>query len=62
MRAIFLTLLLANLVFLAWANLIDVEPPPPDDTLASLPRLELMSEARGQPPRGRAPADARAPA
>lgn len=62
MRAIFLTLLLANLVFLAWANLIDVRPPPPDDTLGSLPRLELMSEARGLPPRGIAPADARAPA
>jgi SPOR domain len=67
LRAIFLTLLLANLVFLAWANLIDVKPPPPDDALGNLPRLELLSEVREQPARGLpphevTPADARDPA
>lgn len=64
MRAIFLTLLVANLLFLAWAKWIDA---PRDagahDSLSHLPRLELVSEpgapkpsAANPPPAALAPA------
>ena len=46
MRAVFLTLLVANLLFLAWARWIDT---PSDagaqDALSRLPRLQLVSES-----------------
>ena len=42
MRALFFLLVLANLLFLAWANWIDVSLTRPD-TLAGVPRLQLVS-------------------
>lgn len=44
MRAAFLALLLVNLVFLAWAEWIDVPVLPPN-AIAGLPRLRLAAEA-----------------
>ena len=43
MRAAFLALLLVNLMYLAWAVWIDVPALPPD-TIAALPRLQLVAE------------------
>lgn len=62
LRTIFLALLLANLIFFAWANLIDVTPPPPNDALGPVPRLELASEVKARPARGTVPAEIRVPA
>lgn len=66
MRVTFLLLLLANLVFFAWATLIDVAPEPPvNDSIAHLPRLKLLSEVRArqpQPASSQMPAPAGAPA
>ncbi len=55
MRAVFFLLLFANLIFLAWAEWIDVpQPAPGNDTYAKLPRLKLVGEApRGET--GRSP-------
>jgi hypothetical protein len=50
LRAIFFLLLLANLAFFAWATLIDVTPEPPSDSIAQLPRLQLLSEVKGREP------------
>lgn len=50
MRATFFLLLLANLAFLAWATLIDVAPEPPSDSIAQLPRLQLLSEVKPRQP------------
>ncbi len=51
LRATFLLLLLANLVFFAWAALIDVAPEPPQsDSISGLPRLQLLSEVRARQP------------
>jgi hypothetical protein len=48
-RAVFFSLLLANLAFLAWAEWIDVpEPAPANDVYAKLPRLKLISEQPGE--------------
>ncbi len=46
LRAIVLFLIFANLAFFAWSMLIDVPPPPPNDSISRLPRLKLLSEAR----------------
>lgn len=58
MRAVFFLLLFANLVFVAWAEWIDVPPAAPaNDSYAKLPRLKLVDEMpRGQktPPPGNA--------
>lgn len=43
-RVIFFALLLANLLFPAWAEWIDTPPPPPPSPIAGLPRLTLVSE------------------
>lgn len=46
MRAVFLVLLVVNLLFLAWARWIDgPREEVSQDSLSRLPRLELMSEA-----------------
>ena len=46
MRAVFLTLLVANLLFLAWARWIDTPSEAgAQDTLSRLPRLQLVSES-----------------
>ncbi len=50
MRAALFLLLLANLAFFAWATLIDVAPEPPSDSIAQLPRLQLLSEVKGREP------------
>jgi len=53
LRATFFLLLLANLIFLAWANLVDVSPElPHPDALNRLPRLKLASEAASTPAQG----------
>lgn len=44
MRAIFYALLLANLLYLGWAEWIDVPAPPAPSSIAKLPRLTLVSE------------------
>lgn len=44
MRVAFFALLLANLLYMGWAELIDVPGPPPPSSIASLPRLKLISE------------------
>lgn len=44
-------LLLVNLLYFGWAELIDVPPPPPPNPTASLPRLKLVSDV---PPAQRA--------
>lgn len=45
MRIAFFLLLFANLVFLAWAEWIDVpQPPPSNDLYSKLPRLKLVGE------------------
>ena len=54
MRAAFLALLLVNMMFLAWAEWIDVPVLPPN-AIAGLPRLRLASDA------GPSGADAAAP-
>jgi len=53
LRATFFLLLLANLIFLAWANLVDVSPElPRPDSVNRLPRLKLASEAVSAPAPG----------
>ena len=44
MRVIVLALLLANLLYLGWAEWIDVPAPPPTSSIAGLPRLTLVSD------------------
>lgn len=44
MRAAFLILLAANLLFLAWARWIDAPREPTQDSLSRLPRLKLVTE------------------
>jgi len=49
LRSLFLLLLLANLIFFAWANFIDVPAgPAANDSLGRVPRLQLLGEARSQ--------------
>lgn len=55
-RAIFLALLLINLLYMAWAQWIDVPPPPGPNPIAALPRLKLASDV---PPDKRAVAPAK---
>lgn len=55
-RVIFLGLLLINLLYMAWAQWIDVPPPPQPNPTASLPRLKLASDL---PPDRRAAAPAK---
>jgi len=44
-RNAFIALLVANLVYFAWARWVDEpKPPPVNDALAKLPRLKLVSE------------------
>jgi hypothetical protein len=43
-RVAFYALLLINLLYFGWAELIDVPPPPPPNPTASLPRLKLLSD------------------
>jgi hypothetical protein len=43
-RVIFYALLLANLLYLGWAEWIDVPAPPPPSPIAGLPRLTLVSD------------------
>jgi hypothetical protein len=43
-RAIFYALVLANLLYLGWAEWIDVPAPPPPSPIAGLPRLTLVSD------------------
>ena len=43
-RPIFFVLLLANLLYLGWAEWIDVPAPPPPSTTAGLPPLTLVRE------------------
>jgi hypothetical protein len=43
-RAIFFALLLANLLYLGWAEWIDVPAPPAPSSIAGLKRLTLVSE------------------
>lgn len=50
-RVIFLALLLINLLYGAWAEWIDVPPPPEPNPIAALPRLKLASDP---PPNTRA--------
>jgi hypothetical protein len=50
-RVAFYALLLINLLYFGWAELIDVPPPPPPNPTASLPRLKLVSDV---PPADRA--------
>lgn len=50
MRAVFLTLLSANLLFLAWAHWIDTpREAGSQDALSRLPRLQLVTEAPSAP-------------
>ncbi|MGH8303818.1 MAG: hypothetical protein ACRET5_20425 [Steroidobacteraceae bacterium] len=44
MRVAFFALLLANLLYMGWAEWIDVPGPPPASPIANLPRLTLVSE------------------
>lgn len=44
MRVIFFALLLVNLLYMGWAEWIDVPAPPPPSPIAKLPRLTLASE------------------
>lgn len=44
MRVIFLALLLANLLYMGWAEWIDVPPPPAPNPIAHLPQLKLASD------------------
>lgn len=44
MRVIFFALLLVNLLYMGWAELIDVPGPAPASSIAALPRLTLASE------------------
>lgn len=44
MRVAFYALLLVNLLYFGWAELIDVPAPPPPDPTASLRRLVLVSD------------------
>lgn len=44
MRVAFYALLLVNLLYFGWAELIDVPAPPPPDATASLRRLVLLSD------------------
>ena len=47
LRAALLLLAFANLAFFGWAHLVDVAPePPPNDTIAHLPQLKLLSEVQ----------------
>lgn len=55
-RVIFVALLLINLLYMAWAEWIDVPPPPQPNPIASLPRLKLASDL---PPDRRAAAPAK---
>lgn len=50
-RVAFYALLLVNLLYFGWAELIDVPPPPPPNPTANLPRLKLISDV---PPAKRA--------
>jgi hypothetical protein len=43
-RVIFFAVLLANLLYLGWAEWIDVPAPPPPSSIAGLPHLTLLSE------------------
>jgi hypothetical protein len=43
-RPTLLALLLANLLYFGWAEWIDVPPPPAPSSIATLPRLTLVSE------------------
>jgi len=43
-RATVLALLLANLLYMGWAEWIDVPPPPPQSSIAGLPRLTLVND------------------
>lgn len=43
-RAIFFALLLANLLYMGWAEWIDVPAPPPASSIAGLPRLTLAKD------------------
>ncbi|HEX5326555.1 MAG TPA: hypothetical protein VFW75_07785 [Acetobacteraceae bacterium] len=56
MRVIFFSLLLVNLLYMAWAEWIDVPPPPQPNPIAALPRLKLASDV---PPDKRAAAPAK---
>ena len=51
MRVAFYALLLVNLLYFGWAELIDVPGPLPPDATANLPRLKLVSDV---PPADRA--------
>lgn len=44
MRVIFYVLVLANLLYLGWAEWIDVPAPPTPSSIAALPRLQLVSD------------------
>ena len=44
MRLAFYALLLSNLLYMGWAEWIDVPPPPPPNPIAGLPRLTLLSD------------------
>jgi hypothetical protein len=44
LRPIFFALLLANLLYMGWAEWIDVPEPPPPSSTAGLPRLKLVSD------------------
>lgn len=55
-RVIVLALLLINLLYMAWAEWIDVPPPPQPNPIAALPRLKLASDV---PPDKRAAAPAK---
>ncbi|HEX8755619.1 MAG TPA: hypothetical protein VF745_04735 [Steroidobacteraceae bacterium] len=44
MRVLFFALLLANLLYMGWAEWIDVPAPPPASSIAGLPRLTLVKE------------------
>ncbi len=57
MRATFLALLLVNLMYLAWAEWIDVPVPPPN-AIANLPRLRLASAPSAGDPAAQAPPQA----
>ncbi len=57
MRTTFLALLLVNLMYLAWAEWIDVPVPPPN-AIADLPRLRLASAPSGSDPAGQPTAPA----
>lgn len=44
MRVALYALLLVNLLYAGWAEWIDVPPPPPQSSIAGLPRLTLLSD------------------